>query len=219
MPLPTPRSDEKAEAASAAGVETGGSATGALPSQPATPLPGPLPLPLGRFNSTPPDESTALLMRCCRSRRWAARITACRPYPDLDALLAALDEASYDLAPRELTEALRAETPLLPAPPPPPLPAEPAGRRAGTPSAAAARTAVRAAHTALQAAHAAYEGRFGYPFLVCLDGYNPAEQLDQALAAVRHRLGNEPEEERVVAAEELRRLARGRLQGLVTAAG
>jgi 2-oxo-4-hydroxy-4-carboxy-5-ureidoimidazoline decarboxylase len=218
MPLPTPRSDEKAEAASAAGAGPGRPAARALPAQPASPLPAPLPLPLGRFNSTPADEATALLMHCCHNRRWAARITDCRPYPDMDALLAALDEASYDMAPRELTEALGAESPLLPAPGP--QPREHAGR-GGTgpaPSAAAAHTAARTAHTALRAAHAAYESRFGHPFLICLDGYSPAERLDQALAAVRGRLGNDPEEERVVAAEELRRLARGRLLGLVSAA-
>ena len=57
----------------------------------------------------------------------------------------------------------------------------------------------QAAHTALQAAHAAYEARFGHVFVVSL----------------RARLGNDPDEERSTAAEELRRIALHRLEHLV----
>jgi 2-oxo-4-hydroxy-4-carboxy--5-ureidoimidazoline (OHCU) decarboxylase len=68
-----------------------------------------------------------------------------------------------------------------------------------------------AAHTALSAAHAAYEAKFGHAFVICVDNLPPNEALDQVLAGIRSRLANDPEEERVVAAEELRRLAKGRL--------
>jgi 2-oxo-4-hydroxy-4-carboxy-5-ureidoimidazoline decarboxylase len=47
--------------------------------------------------------------------------------------------------------------------------------------------------------------------VISLDGVRPGERLDQVLAGIRSRLGNEPEEERAVAADELRRLARARL--------
>ncbi|WP_275936958.1 2-oxo-4-hydroxy-4-carboxy-5-ureidoimidazoline decarboxylase, partial [Streptomyces nanshensis] len=145
------------------------------------------------------EQAAALLLRCCASTRWAARVAACRPYPDRDALLAALDEACYDMTPADLAEALAPESPLLPSP-------GPHGHD---------HRGVLAAHTALRAAHAAYEHRFGHVFLVCLDEYEPGERLDQALAGVRTRLGHDPEEERPLVAEELRRLARGRLLRLV----
>lgn len=64
---------------------------------------------------------------------------------------------------------------------------------------------------ALSAAYAAYEARFSHTFVICLDGVSRHEALDRLLAAVRSRLTNDPEDERVVTAEELRRLARGRL--------
>ncbi|GGX67778.1 hypothetical protein GCM10010510_10240 [Streptomyces anandii JCM 4720] len=48
-------------------------------------------------------------------------------------------------------------------------------------------------------------------FVICLDDIPADEVLDRVLAAIRSRLANDPEEERQVAAEELRRLARGRL--------
>lgn len=157
----------------------------ALPEQTRTP---PSPHLLGAFNSAPEEEACRVLLSCLRSSRWARRIAQHRPYPDLEALLAAADEAAYDLGPAELAEALAAET----------LPRLPAGT-------------YEAASTALHAAHAAYEARFGHAFVICLDGLPPDEALNQVLAGIRSRLTNDPEEERALAKDELRRLARSRL--------
>lgn len=170
-------------------------------------LPGPAVLPaqfravprpeaLETFNDAPAASLEQALLDCCRSPRWAHRIAAHRPYPDMAALLAAADEASYDLAPADLAEALAAESPALPA-----------------------DTAHPAALTALSAAHAAYESRFGHVFVICLDDAAPGECLDLVLEGIRSRLANDPEDERVQAADELRRLARGRLARLVRGAG
>lgn len=145
------------------------------------------------LNAAQPQDAERTLLTCCGSRHWAHRVAAHRPYPDLDALLAAADEAAYDLTPDDLAEALAAE-PLRPALPPGP--------------------GYEAAATALRAATAAYESRFGHAFVVCLDAVAPSEALDHLLASIRARLGNDPEEERAVAAEELRRLIRGRLTRL-----
>jgi hypothetical protein len=72
---------------------------------------------------------------------------------------------------------------------------------------------------ALSAAYSAYEARFSHPFVICLDGVSRHEVLDLLLAAVRSRLTNDLEDERVVTAEELRRLARGRLERRLRARG
>lgn len=111
-----------------------------------------------------------------------------RPYPDLGALLAAADEAAYCLSQSDLAEAL-AEESAIPLPP------------GGGP----------AAQTALSAAHAEYERRFGRAFVISLTGIDPDEQVDHILAGIRTRLGNNEEEERAIAAEQLRALARARL--------
>ncbi|MEU6255995.1 2-oxo-4-hydroxy-4-carboxy-5-ureidoimidazoline decarboxylase [Streptomyces sp. NPDC047043] len=157
----------------------------ALPEQTRTP---PSPTALSAFNTAPTDEAQRLLLGCLRSLCWSHRVAAHRPYPDIESLLAASDEAAYDLTSADLSEALAAETL-------PPLPDE----------------TYAVAYTALSAAHAAYEAKFGHAFVICLDGLDTNETLDHALAGIRSRLTNDPEEERVVAAEELRRLARGRL--------
>ncbi len=152
--------------------------------------------PLQHFNTIPADEIRRTLLTCLHSHRWATRIAAHRPYPDVDSLLAASDEAAYDLTAGDQAEALAGET--LPA-----LPADTYG----------------AAHMALGAAHAAYENRFGHVFVICLDGVAPEESLDRVLEGIRSRLANDPEEERVVTAEELRRLAKERLMTLLRGAG
>ncbi|MGV9250950.1 2-oxo-4-hydroxy-4-carboxy-5-ureidoimidazoline decarboxylase [Streptomyces sp. NPDC003697] len=151
---------------------------------------------LEHFNTAPAAEARRLLLACLRSPRWARRVADHRPYPDLGALLAAADEAAYDLTRADLAEALAGEAlPVLPG------------------------DTYAAASTALSAAHAAYEAKFGHTFAICLDGVTADELLDRVLAAIRSRLANDPDEERVVAAEELRRLARGRLTRLTGHAG
>jgi 2-oxo-4-hydroxy-4-carboxy-5-ureidoimidazoline decarboxylase len=164
-----------------------------LPEQGRTP---PSPTALESFNTAPADEVRQALLTCLHSPRWADRIADHRPYPDVDSLLAASDEAAYDLTPGDLTQALAGET----------LPVLPKG-------------AYGAAHTALSAANAAYEAKFGHAFVICLDDLTPNEALDQVLAGIRSRLSNDPEEERVMAAEELRRLAKGRLVSTLRGAG
>ncbi|MFF6875680.1 MULTISPECIES: 2-oxo-4-hydroxy-4-carboxy-5-ureidoimidazoline decarboxylase [unclassified Streptomyces] len=148
------------------------------------------------FNTASAQELEQALLSCLRSLRWARRVADHRPYPDLDSLLAAADEAAYDLTWPDLTEALAAE----------PLPTLPPDTYA-------------AAHTALSAAYAAYEARFGHVFVTCLGDLTPSRTLDHILEAIRSRLTNDPEEERTVVADELRRLAKERLVDALRGAG
>ncbi|MHC0431184.1 2-oxo-4-hydroxy-4-carboxy-5-ureidoimidazoline decarboxylase [Streptomyces sp. O3] len=151
---------------------------------------------LDLFNRVPAVVVEHALLSCCSSPLWARRVAAHRPYPDLSALLAAIDEASYDLPLADRCAALAAEEPPHPG-------------HGDTP---------RAALTALRAAHAAYESRFGHAFVISLAGVRPDEYLDRTLSALRSRLANEPDDERVVAAEELRELARIRVARLLQVA-
>jgi 2-oxo-4-hydroxy-4-carboxy-5-ureidoimidazoline decarboxylase len=105
-------------------------------------------------------------------------MAAHRPYPTVEALLAAADEAAYDLTSGDLAEALAAEATA-------PLP----DRGSLT------------VHTALRAAHAAYEAKFGYAFVLALDEDDPGRALDQTLASLRQRLGHDEDEEAVATAE------------------
>jgi 2-oxo-4-hydroxy-4-carboxy-5-ureidoimidazoline decarboxylase len=143
---------------------------------------------LSLLNLAAPADAEAALRGCCGSHRWARRMAAHRPYPTVDALLAAADEAAYDLTPGDLAEALAEEDTT-------PLP-----DRGGL-----------TVHTALRAAHAAYEAKFGHVFVIALDTADPAAALDQTMAALRTRLGHDADRETVVSAEQLRRICRARL--------
>lgn len=147
---------------------------------------------LARFNSLPVETARTVLAHCCGSGRWAHRVAAHRPYPDTASLLAAADEASYDLSQGDLTEALARES-----------------------SAELGHGAPYAALLALDAARAQYERTFGHAFVICLDGHPPEERVDQLLAAIRRRLAHEVDEERSIAADELRLVARSRLSLLL----
>ncbi|WP_303246584.1 2-oxo-4-hydroxy-4-carboxy-5-ureidoimidazoline decarboxylase [Streptomyces sp. NA04227] len=152
---------------------------------------------LDRFNSLTVAAAESSLLTCLSSLHWARRVASHRPYPDLDALHAAADEATYDLNPRDIAAALAREPRTAPPP----------------------RASHLTAHTALTAAHDVYEQRFGHAFVICPDDFPAEEVLDQVLHSIRSRLSNDPEEERVLAAEELRRLARGRITRLMHALG
>ncbi|OEV03604.1 hypothetical protein AN216_11070 [Streptomyces oceani] len=147
-----------------------------------------------QLNSASPVEAENTLRTCCGSTRWAHRVAEHRPYPDTAALLAAAEEAGYDMTRADLQEALAQESPQHPATEGP---------------------GALAAHTALRAAHAAYEARFGHTFVICLDDVRPAERLDRALVALHRRLGHDPEQEHAVVAEELRLLTLSRLTRLL----
>ncbi|MFE1412544.1 2-oxo-4-hydroxy-4-carboxy-5-ureidoimidazoline decarboxylase [Streptomyces sp. NPDC058746] len=146
---------------------------------------------LARFNALTPDAARAVLLHCCGSRRWAHRVAVHRPYPDVGALLAAADEASYDLSQGDLTEALAVECP-----------------------AELGHDAPYAALLALDAANAEYARKFGHAFVISLDEHPLEERANQLLAAIRHRMAHEADEERSISADELRRVARTRLAEL-----
>ncbi|MDT9683229.1 2-oxo-4-hydroxy-4-carboxy-5-ureidoimidazoline decarboxylase [Streptomyces sp. TRM76323] len=148
---------------------------------------------LSLFNTAPVSAAEASLLACCGSRRWARRLTRHRPYPTVEALLAAADEAAYDLSGADLDEALADE--VAPVFPPGTCPV---------------------ACTALRAAHDVYVARFGHVFVACIDDDRSDEHSNLILDGIRARLGNTPEKERAVVVEELRRLTRARLVRLVT---
>ncbi|MDJ0340517.1 2-oxo-4-hydroxy-4-carboxy-5-ureidoimidazoline decarboxylase [Streptomyces sp. H10-C2] len=161
---------------------------------PDIPAQGPAtPAGLSRLNEAPFCAAEAALRDCCGSHRWARRMAVHRPYPDLDTLLAAADEAAYDLTPGDVSEALACEVTT-------PLP-----HRGGL-----------ASHTALSAAQAEYENKFGNVFVIALDGHDPGDLLNQVLTGIYARLGNDEDEERVVTADQLRRITRARLARLAS---
>jgi allantoicase len=158
------------------------------------------------LNSLPAAQAHQLLASCCAARAWVERMAAGRPYADVDALLGASDRAVRELGRDGLAEALSAHPRI--------------GERAAGASAEAAwsrdeqagvGTAAGEVRAALEEGNRAYEERFGHVFLIRASGRSAEEML----AALRQRLGNDPDTERGVVAEELREITRLRLERLL----
>jgi 2-oxo-4-hydroxy-4-carboxy-5-ureidoimidazoline decarboxylase len=162
----------------------------------------PLDQALRRLNALPDQEARVELLTCCGSRRWAARVSAGRPYADTAALLAAADAAWDTATEADVREAFGAHPRIGEA--------ELGGAQERREQAASAG-ADEATQEALRHGNRAYEERFGHLYLVFASGRSAAELL----ADLRSRLGNDPATELGVAAEEQRKITRMRLERLV----
>jgi 2-oxo-4-hydroxy-4-carboxy-5-ureidoimidazoline decarboxylase len=132
-----------------------------------------------------------------------------RPFPSLEALLAAADETWRAAGPADWDEAF-AHHPRI------------GERDAAAPVSAAARSwsageqgamarADSAARAALAEATGAYERRFGRIYLVCAAGRSAGDLVED----IQERMRNDPERELAVAVEEQRKITRLRLRALV----
>jgi 2-oxo-4-hydroxy-4-carboxy-5-ureidoimidazoline decarboxylase len=167
--------------------------------------------PVAAFNSLPAERLRAGLHACCASAAWVAAVEGGRPYPSRDAVLAAGDAAARSLSWSDVLDGLAAH---------PRIGDRPAGASAEAEAsrreqAAAAGSADEETAAALVVANREYETRFGHVFLIFANGRTSAE----ILAAARERLGNDEAAERVIVADELRQIARLRLERMLDALG
>ncbi len=162
-------------------------------------------LTLAELNAAPDDELTPPLLACCDVPRWAREVLAGRPYADLAALLGVADRAARGFGPDDVERALAAHPRI--------------GERAQGDGVEASWSRSEQSGVdrdepttaALAEGNRAYEERFGRVFLICASG----RSAEQILASLRSRLDNDPETEARVTADELRKIALLRLQGLV----
>lgn len=144
---------------------------------------------LGSFNALGDDEAIAVMLTCCSSHRFARGMAAGRPYSSMAAAEAAIAAVFETMTWDDVLEAM-SEHPRI-------------GHRALTGASAAEQSGVTdASRAALAAGNAEYEERFGHVFLICASGLSG----DQMLAALRERLRNTVDAERMVATAELRKI-------------
>ena len=143
---------------------------------------------LASFNAAATEDAVAVMMSCCSSKRFAAAMAAGRPYPDLAAAGAAVTAAFESLDWADVLEAIAGHPRI--------------GDRAKGQSAAEQSGVADSSRAALADGNREYEEHFGHVFLICATGLSGEEML----AALRERLGNDPDTERKVAATELRKI-------------
>ncbi|HET9783172.1 MAG TPA: 2-oxo-4-hydroxy-4-carboxy-5-ureidoimidazoline decarboxylase [Candidatus Dormibacteraeota bacterium] len=157
-----------------------------------------------RFNALPSSQAEDRLYACLANQRWAAAVAAGRPYADLDSLI---DKASSEmgrLTDEEWLAAMRAHPRI--------------GERGGDSPEASAREQSAAMGAspetlgALAAENLQYEQKFGHVFLIFASGRTGEE----ILVELRRRMKNDGVTELAEATAELRKIARLRLEKLVS---
>ncbi|WP_433295258.1 2-oxo-4-hydroxy-4-carboxy-5-ureidoimidazoline decarboxylase [Actinoplanes sp. CA-030573] len=161
------------------------------------------------FNSLPAARLEEDLRACCAAPGWGAAVAAKRPYRERHEIISAGDAAARALSWDEVRLALSAH---------PRIGERPTGasREAAwsrREQSAAAATAGEPAKAALVAANQAYEKRFGHVFLIFASG----RTQEEILAEARKRLANDEGTERVIVAEELRKIVLLRLERVLDA--
>ncbi|MFB9902688.1 2-oxo-4-hydroxy-4-carboxy-5-ureidoimidazoline decarboxylase [Allokutzneria oryzae] len=165
-----------------------------------------MPTVLDEFNASPEPDARTELLACCASPVWAERVALARPYPDVEALVAASAKELAELDWAELRVAVDAHPRIGQL-------SDGPGREArwSRGEQAAAATEDDRVRAELVAGNIAYEQRFGQVFLICATGLSAA----QVLAGLNDRLDNDETAERAVVREELGRIVELRLRKLV----
>ncbi len=158
-----------------------------------------------------PDQARGLFAECCGSARWANEMTAARPFHSRDEVFNIADRVDDMLEPKDWLEAF-VHHPRIGDDgremPQGKLSSEwEKGEQSGV------DRSDNPTKAALINANQEYERKFGYIYIVCATGKTGEEMLKIA----EKRLGNDPEKELRVAADEQRKITRLRLEKLLEA--
>lgn len=155
------------------------------------------------FNGLPREAAFQELLSICSSRRWAGAMADARPFRNLGELQGKAASVWLALGPEDWLEALEGHPRI--------------GERGGAAEEhsrqeqAGMQDASRSVRDAIADGNRRYEERFGHVFLISAAGREPQEILE----SLTRRLGNSPEDELRVAAEEHRRITRLRLDRML----
>jgi 2-oxo-4-hydroxy-4-carboxy-5-ureidoimidazoline decarboxylase len=156
---------------------------------------------LDAFNAMPLRRAVHALYECCYSVPLAADLARGRPYADHAALFRQADALLFALSEGAIEDVLQAYPDV--------------GRRPGSEKSQAEQCAVTDSRPevreALHAAAGRYLRRFGFGFVMHINGYG----ADDVLAAMHDRLHNDGETERKVVRNELARINRTRLERML----
>lgn len=163
---------------------------------------------LEELNDLPAADARDAFTRCCGATAWVEAMTARRPFASVGGLLE-VARAQWEAARDDWHEAFAHHPKIGDL-------ASLERKYAATADLAsreqaAVTRATRVVLEALAEGNRAYEQRFGYIFIVCASGKSAEEMLE----ALRDRLGNDPEVETEIAANEQWQIMRLRLDTLL----
>lgn len=161
---------------------------------------------LSDFNSLDEQEAVDFLLACAHVERWAQEIVQNRPYATIDSLQTATQEYANPWTDEEIDAALSRHPRI--------------GERAKGDDADAKMSRQEQSglgidddvQRRLDAGNAAYEEKFGFVFLIRAAG----RSAEEILTSLDERMNNTPEDERYIAADQLRQIAALRLEGMIS---
>jgi allantoicase len=160
------------------------------------------------LNSLASARAQSAFLDCCGSNAWVRQMVAARPFASVQQALERADRIWGGLEREDWLEAFRHH---------PPIGANKAAQKQSPKAkqwSAKEQSSVQKASPETKAvlapANAAYQARFGHIFIVCAAG----KTTEEILALLKQRLGNEPQTELRIAAEEQRKITRSRLEKL-----
>ncbi|MGA8143541.1 MAG: allantoicase [Candidatus Acidiferrales bacterium] len=164
---------------------------------------------LERVNQLTAERVSKALLDCCGSKAWVEQLVAQRPFANDAQLFDCAERIWKQLDRKEWLRAFRHHPPIG-STRPKSKQSETARQWSAGEQSAATKSAPETL-AVLAAANQAYQATFGYVFLICAAG----KSGDEILQSVQQRLSNDPETELHVAAEELRKIMRLRLEKLL----
>jgi len=162
---------------------------------------------LAEFNLLSSAKAEAVLLDCCGCARWAANVSAQRPFPDAQSLFEAADAHWRNLACKDWLEAFSHHPQIGEKP----STGSESHQRWAAGEQAGARDAAEDLKARMARGNRSYFDKFGYIYIVCATG----KSAQQMLALLEQRLQNDPARELPIAAEEQRQITRLRLEKLL----
>lgn len=164
---------------------------------------------LHEFNLLPKGRLAEELLKCCGSRAWVQKMMPFVPADDLVELLEDAEEQWWTCSESDWKEAFAQHPRIGDTASLKKKFASTADWAAGEQS--GVQGADEATIRALADGNRMYEAKFGYIFIVCATGKPAAEMLE----LLRSRLGNTPEEEIRIAADEQNKITKLRIEKLL----
>lgn len=166
---------------------------------------------INRINSIPFEQAEAEFIKCCGSRRWAAKMTAERPFENVEEMVTAADRIWWALESTDWLEAFYSHPKIGEKKTAAPVARESLSwsesEQSGT------RNSTQQTMDELAELNRQYQEKFGFIYIVCATG----KSAEQMLAILRDRLGNEPATELRNAATEQAKITTLRLNKLIEA--
>lgn len=162
-----------------------------------------------RLNQASRAQTRKALLDCCGSKKWADEMLRQMPFASAELMLDAADAAWAVLGRKDWVEAFRHHPPIGGGAAK--AKQSPKARKWSAGEQAAAQSSSRETLAMLAAANRAYESAFGHVFLICAAG----KSSEELLQSLQRRLGNDPETESRIVAEEQRKITRLRLEKLL----